>query len=86
MNDFNMTKCILISVIFSPHYQCGFRKGDSTQHYLLAITEKMEEARDNNKICAAVLTDCLLHDLLIAKLHAFGFDFKSLRVIHAYLK
>ena len=55
MNDFNMTKCILISVIFSPHYQCGFRKGDSTQHYLLAITEKMEEARDNNKIWQCLL-------------------------------
>ena len=51
----------------------------------------MKEVRDNNKVCAAVLTDfskafdCLLHDLLIAKLHGFGFDFKSLRVIHAYL-
>ena len=39
----------------------------------------------------AVLTDlskafdCLLHDLLIAKLNAFGFDFKSKKVIHAYL-
>ena len=26
-----------------------------------------------------------MHDLLIIKLHAFGFDLKSLRVIHAYL-
>ena len=55
------------------------------------MTEKMKEARDNSKVCAAVLTDlskafdCLLHDLLIAKLHAFGFDLKSLRVIHAYI-
>ena len=51
----------------------------------------MKETRDNNKVCAAVLTDlskafdCLLHNLLIAKLHAFGFDLKSLRVIHADL-
>ena len=29
--------------------------------------------------------DCLLHDLLIAKLYVFGFDFKSLRFIHALL-
>ena len=55
------------------------------------MTEKMKEARDNNKVCAAVLTGlskafyCLLHDLNIAKLHAFGFDLTSLRVIHAYL-
>ena len=55
------------------------------------MTEKMKEPRDNNKVCAAVLTDLskafdsLLHDLLIAELHAFGFDLKSLRVIHTYL-
>ena len=55
------------------------------------MTEKMKEAQDSNKVCAAVFTDlskafdCLLHDLLIAKLHAFGFDLKSLKVIHAYL-
>ena len=51
----------------------------------------MKEPRDNNKVCAAVLTDlskafdCLFQDLLIAKLHAFGFDLKSLRFTHAYL-
>ena len=55
------------------------------------MTEKMYEARDNNKACAAVLTDlskafdCLLHVLLISKLHDFGFVFKSLRIIHAHL-
>ena len=65
---------------FFPRYQCGFRKGYSAQKCFLAMTEKMEEARDNNKVWAAVLNDlskayyCLLHDLLIAKLHAFGFD------------
>ena len=51
------------------------------------MTEKIKEARDKNKVCAAVLTDlskafdCLKHDLLIAELHAFGFDYKSLRAI-----
>ena len=50
----------------------------------------MKEARNSNKVCAAVLTDfskafdCLLHDR-IAKFHAFGFDLKSLKVIYAYL-
>ena len=42
---------------FFPQYQCGFRKGYSAQHCLLAMTEKMKEARDSNKVCAAVLTD-----------------------------
>ena len=69
---------------FYPQYRCGFCKGYIAQHYRLVMTEKMKEARDNSKVCAAVLTDlskafdCLLHDLLIAKLHAFGFDHKFL--------
>ena len=29
--------------------------------------------------------DCLLHDLLIAKLAAHGFDYKSLTLIQSYL-
>ena len=55
------------------------------------MIEKMKETRDKNKVCAAVLIDlskafhCLKHDLLIAKLHVFGFDCKSLRVMYAYL-
>ena len=76
---------------FFPQYQCGFRKAYSSQYYLLAMTEKMEEERSFNEICAAVLTDlskafnCILHDLLIVKLRALGFDLKSLKVIHACL-
>ena len=72
---------------FFVKYQCGFRKGYNVQHCLLVMIEKMKEARDKNEVCAAVLTDlgkafdCLKHDLLIAKLDAFGFDCKSLRVI-----
>ena len=30
--------------------------------------------------------DCIPHDLLLAKLHAYGFDIKSLTLIHSYLK
>ena len=78
------------SNFFRP-YQFGFRKRYSAQHCPLAMTEKMKEARNSNKVCAAVLTDfskafdCLLHDLRIAKLHAFGFDLKSSKVIYLYL-
>ena len=76
---------------FFPRYQCGFRKGYSVKHCLSAMTKKMKEARDSNKVCAVVLTnlskvfDCLLHNLLIAKLHAFALDLKFLKVIHAYV-
>ena len=29
--------------------------------------------------------DCLLHDLFIAKLHAYGFDMASLKLFYTYL-
>ena len=54
-------------------YQCGFRKGFSTQHALLVMIEKMRIARDNKEFCTAILTDlskvfdCICHDLLITK-------------------
>ena len=76
--------------IFSK-YQCGFRKGHSPQHCLLYMTEKIKQARDNNNVFAAVLTDlskafdCINHELLIAKLNAYGFDSPSLKFISAYL-
>ena len=86
-----MTKCIFISINFFVKHQCGFQKGYNAQHCLLVMTEKMKDAHDKNKVCAVVLTDlskafdCLKHDLLIAKLRAFAFDYTSLRVMYAYL-
>ena len=64
--------------IFSK-YQCGFRKGFSTQQCLLAMLEKWKRSVDNSKMFGALLTDlsktseCLDHGLLIAKLKAYGF-------------
>ena len=71
--------------------QCGFRKRYSAQNCLLAMTKKWRKPEKKNKGCSAVFTDltkafhCLLHDILIAKLPAFGFGFKSLRVIQEHL-
>ena len=68
-------------------FQCGFRKGYGTQHYLLLMLEIWKEATDNNKAFGALLTDlskafdCLNHDLLIAKLHAYGIDIDSLNIL-----
>ena len=72
-------------------FQCGFRKGCGTQHCLLLMFEIWKGATDNNKAFGALLTDrsksfdCLNHDLLIAKLHAYGLDIDSLNILQDYL-
>ena len=42
--------------IFSK-YQCGFRKGFSTQKCLLAMLEKWKRCIDNSKMFGDLLTD-----------------------------
>ena len=73
-------------------FQCGFRKGFSAQHCLIPFLEKWRTTVDNNDSFGALLTDlskafdCLSHELLVAKLCAYGMDIPSLRLIHSYLK
>ena len=56
--------------IFSK-YLCGFRKGNSTQHCLLFMLEKLKKALNNGQFTGILLTDltkafdCISHDLLI---------------------
>ena len=76
---------------FLSKYQCGFCKGYITQYCLLAMLEKWKSAVDKGKSFGALLTDlskafdCLSHELLLAKLHAYGFSIAALRLIHSYL-
>ena len=75
--------------IFSK-YQCGFRKFFSTQQCFLAMLEKWKRSVDNSKMFGALLTDlsnafdCLDHELLIAKLNAYGFSLTTLKLVHNY--
>ena len=72
-------------------YLCGFRKGFSTQHCLTVMLERWKKALDNSNLAAALLTnlskafDCIDHELLIAKLEAYGFDHDSLTYVYSYL-
>ena len=71
--------------------QCGFRKGYSPQYCLLVMLEKLKNAVDKRKCFRALLTDlskvfdCLSQELLIAKLHAYGFNLPALKLIQSYL-
>ena len=77
---------------FFSKYQCGFRKVFSAQHCLVSMLEKWKSTNDNKKSFGALLTDlskafdCLSHELLIAKLNAYGFNMSALRFVHSYLK
>ena len=59
---------------------------------LVSDGRKVEKSLDQGGSCGALLTDlskafdCLLHDLLIAKLHAYGFEMKALRFVYSYLR
>ena len=71
-------------------YNCGFRRGYSAQHCLISLIEKLKTSADNGGAFGALLTDlskafnCLLHEVLIAKLGAYDFDKSSLKLIHSY--
>ena len=70
----------------------AYRKGYSSQHVLLKLTEEWRRHLDKNQIVGAVLMDlskafdCIPHELLIAKLAAYGFDKKTLKFLLSYLK
>ena len=76
---------------FLSKYQCGIRKGFSTQHCLFFMLEKWKRVVDNGKVFGIWLTtlskafDCLSHELLLAKLNAYGFSISALRLIYSYL-
>ncbi len=71
---------------------CGFRKCFNMQHALVRLIEKWRNALDKkNKVEAGMIDlskafDCLKHDLLIAKLSAYGFDRTALNLVNDYLK
>ena len=71
--------------------QCGFCQGYSAQQYLLVMVEKWRQYLDNGGVKGALLTDlskafkCILRNLLIAKLTAYGFENSYLQMLQSYL-
>ena len=89
-------RCIYdqINDYFQPLFsklQCGFRKKFNAQHCLLVLVEKCRVVLDKRGYAGILLTDlskafdCINHEPLIAKLHAYGFSLESLTFIQSYL-
>ena len=75
---------------FSP-LLTGFRKNHSTQNALLNMIEKWKHALDKGKKVGTIFMDLskafdtLNHNLLLAKLNAYGFSFNAIKFVQSYL-
>ena len=80
-----------IDGFLSPHL-FGFRKGHSAEQCLTVMLEQWKKALDGKGTAGAILTDlskafdCLNHNLLLAKLDAYGFHKEAIEFIRTYLK
>ena len=74
------------------HSITGFRKSHGTQNSLVMMLEKWKRALDKGEYVSALFMDLsktfdtINHDLLIAKLKAYGFSKEALKLMKSYLK
>ena len=72
-------------------FLCGYRKGYNSQYALMSMIEKWKLNIDKNGHAGAVLMDLskafdtINHELLIAKLGAYGFSKSALKILYDYL-
>ena len=70
---------------------CGFRKRFSTQTALFNLIQSWQKSLDCKKIIGTVLIDLskaydtIQHDLLLAKLEAYGFSKNAVKLLKSYL-
>ena len=77
---------------FLSKWLCGYRKGYNAQYALVAMVERLKKCLDENGgIYGAVLMDLskafdtINHELLIAKLDAYGFGDSALQIVFSYI-
>ena len=73
-------------------FTLAYRRAYGTLHILIRLIEDWRSHLNNDFLVGAILMDlsnafdCIPHDLLIAKLHAYGFDEDALVLTYSYLK
>ena len=71
------------------NFVSAYRNHYSENNLLISLKENWNENLNNNKIVGAVFTDltktfdCIPHDLLIAKMEAYGFNEDSLTFLYS---
>ena len=87
--------CQQLDAFMSSHlspFLCGFRKGFNTQHALLKLVESWKVGLDKGKVVGSFFMDLskafdsINHDLLIAKLEAYGLSRPALKLILSILR
>ena len=74
------------------HSIIGFRNSHGTENSLVVMLEKLKRVLDKGEYVSALFVDLskvfdtINHDLLIAKLKAYGFSKKALKLMKSYLK
>ena len=74
------------------HSITGFRKSQGTKNSLVVMLEKWRRALDKGEYVSTLFADlskafdAINHDLLIAKLKAYGFSKEALKLMKSYLK
>ena len=69
-----------------------YRRSYSSNHVLLKLIEEWKKSLDDKNTIGAILLDlskifdCILHDLLVAKLHVYGVSMNIITFIYWYMK
>ena len=89
MKDFLTIAFLLILKQYQNSSQLVERKPSSSNHVLLRLTENCKKFIDDKNFVDDVLMnlckafDCILHDLLIAKVHIYGLSEDAVTIVYS---